>query len=58
MRPTTTTISKWWNAKSVTFSKLGDGDEFTHGQVVVAHVVMVVFIVLCMILSNLEGGAV
>lgn len=60
MRPTTTTaaISKWWKAKSELFSKLGDGDEFTNGQVVVAHAVMIVFIVLCMLLSSMEGGAV
>lgn len=56
MKPTTT-ISKWWRAKSVTFSRIGDGDEFTHGQVIVAHVVMIVFIILCIIISGLEGGA-
>ena len=59
MRPTTTTaISKWWKAKNVMFSRIGDGDEFTNGQVVVAHAVMIVFIVLCMLLSSMEGGAV
>ena len=56
MIPTTTTIKKWWNAKSETFSLLGDGDTFTHGEVMIAHLVAAVFIIVSVLAGWLEGG--
>lgn len=33
-------LQEWWEAKSKTFSMLA-GEEFTHGEVVIAHAVLV-----------------
>ena len=33
-------LQEWWEAKSKTFSMFA-GEEFTHGEVVIAHVVLV-----------------
>lgn len=33
-------LQEWWETKSKTFSMLA-GEEFTHGEVVIAHVVLV-----------------
>lgn len=57
MRTPATTIRKWWNAKSETFSRLGDGDTYTHGQVVMMHLLYLIFVFVTIILSFMEGGA-
>lgn len=56
MIPTTTAIKKWWNAKSETFSRLGDGDTFTHGQVILMHLFVALVFILCCLAELLEGG--
>ena len=33
-------LQEWWEAKSKTFSMFA-GEEFTHGEVLIAHVVLV-----------------
>ena len=38
-------LQEWWEAKSKTFSMLA-GEEFTHGEVVIAHVVLVAVLAL------------
>lgn len=40
MEPTTTKFKDWWNAKSKTFSRFGGGDTYTHGEVVITHLVL------------------
>lgn len=42
MRPTTTAFRNWWNARSDTFSQFGGGDTYTHGEVVLTHLVLLV----------------
>lgn len=55
--PTTTSVRKWWNAKSELFSMLGGGDTYTHGEVVLAHLFFVLLIIACGLAGMLEGGA-
>ena len=50
----------WWNAKSVTFTRLfatEEGEAFTHGQVVLAHLGVLLFILILGVAGWLEGGA-
>ena len=59
MRPTTTSIRKWWNAKSDLFTELcatEPGETFTHGEVVLAHVAVVVFLAIVLFVGGMEGG--
>lgn len=55
--PTTTSIRQWWHAKSETFSRLGDGDTYTHGEVVLAHLFVVLLFIICGLAELLGGGA-
>lgn len=52
----TTTIRKWWHAKSETFSRLCD-DTFTHGEVVLMHLYLLALIAVCCLAGVMEGGA-
>lgn len=45
----------WWHGESVTFTRLcatDEGETFTHGEVVVAHVVLVILL----IVAGIGGG--
>lgn len=47
---------KWLNAKSETFSVLC-GESFTHKEVVLTHVGLVVFFIILGVAGAMEGGA-
>ena len=50
MKPATTAIKKWWNAKSDLFTKMcaTDPDEsFTHGEVVKMHLFLILLLIIC-----------
>lgn len=50
----------WWNTKSVTFTRLfatEEGEAFTQGQVVLAHLGVLLFIIILGVAGWLEGGA-
>ena len=50
----------WWQGKSETFSQLcstEEGETFTHGQVVLANMGVVLFLVVLGVAGWLEGGA-
>ncbi len=57
-------IKRWWFLKSETFTKLaGEGDTFTHGDVVLAHLGLLAFLLLLCIVGGIgnileEGGPV
>lgn len=53
----TTTIKKWWHAKSEIFSLLCD-ETFTNGEVVKMHLFFIALVVACCLAGMLEGGAV
>ncbi len=58
MKPTTTAFLKWWNAKSGLFTRMcaTEPDEtFTHGDVVLAHFFLIVFLLVLLLASALEG---
>lgn len=58
MIPTTASFVDWWFAKSETFTKLCATEEkesFTHGDVVMTHVLLVLFFVLLFITDWLGG---
>ena len=51
---------KWWNSKSETFSQLcatEEGETFTRGQVVLANLGVLLFLVVLGVAGWLEGGA-
>jgi hypothetical protein len=53
-------VAAWWNTKNVTFTRLfatEEGEVFTHGQVVLAHLGMAAFIIILGVAGWLEGGA-
>lgn len=59
MRPTTTSIKKWWYAKSDLFTTMcatEPGETFTNGEVVIAHIVLVAFLIIAGIAGAMEGG--
>lgn len=45
-------ILKWWDSRSLTFSHLCD-EEFTHGQVVVTHLAIVLLLIACIIADTI-----
>ena len=50
----------WWDGKSETFSRLcatEEGETFTHGQVVLANLGVLLFLVVLGVAGWLEGGA-
>ena len=51
---------RWWDGKSETFSQLcatEEGEAFTHGQVVLANMGVLLFLVVLGVAGWLEGGA-
>ena len=53
-------LKQWWNAKSETFTQLcatEKGETFTHGQVVLANLGVVLFLLILGVAGWLEGGA-
>ena len=53
-------LKQWWNAKSETFSQLcatEKGETFTHGEVVLANLGVVAFMLILGVAGWLEGGA-
>ena len=58
---TTTSIRKWWHAKSETFSTLcatDEGETFTHGEVVLMHLYLLALVAACCLAGVMEGGGV
>lgn len=53
-------LKTWWREQSQTFTALcgTEGDTFTHGDVVMAHLGIVAFILILGVAGWLEGGAV
>ena len=51
---------QWWDSRSETFSRLcatEEGETFTHGQVVLANMGLLLFLVVLGVAGWLEGGA-
>ena len=54
------TARAWWNAESETFTRIcatDEGETFTHGEVVLAHLATVALLLISMVAEWLEGGA-
>lgn len=56
-----TAIKKWWNAKSDLFTTMcatERGESFTHGDVVLAHLFLLILTLVIGIVGLWEGGAI
>lgn len=50
-------IKSWWNAKSeMATAILGDGDTFTHGEVVLTNLGLLAFFLLIGFIEGMKGG--
>lgn len=59
MKPTTTAIKNWWNAKNELFTLVCSterGESFTNGDVVLAHFALAVIFVIIGFAGGIEGG--
>jgi len=59
MRPTTTSIRKWWYAKSDLFTTMcatEPGETFTHGEVVLTNLFIVLLFAVCGLAEKLGGA--